>query len=227
MMRRYVRPIMAFAALWLVVMQPANTQNDAVYRVTYIEVTHSATGQAAELLTAYAEASQNARGNDFFQVLQRIGRTNHFAILETWDSEQTRNAHADSSGAVRFRDALGPLLLSPPDSRPYGDLFTAGGDDVGTDGVFVVTHVDVFPPHTDTALEILNTLVSVSRDEPGNARFEVWTLIDRPNHTTVVEAWESMDALVRHAGADHTRAFRSRLTPMSGALYDERLYRVL
>lgn len=226
-MRFFLRLTLACAALNFGLAQTANTQDNADYRVTYIEVAPSATEQTAELLTSYAEASQGARGNQFFQALQRIGRANHFAILETWDSAETQTSHADSDYAGRFRDALEPLLLSPPDARPYSDLFTAEGASIGPDGVFVVTHVDVFPPYTDTTISLLNTLASASRSERGNTRFEVWSLIDHENHMTMVEAWESAEARERHSTASHTRAFRGGLSPFSGALYDERLYQPL
>jgi len=195
--------------------------------VTYIEVASSATERTAALLNSYAETSLDARGNQLFRVLQRIGRINHFVILETWDSADTQISHADSDYAVQFRDALEPLLLSPPDSRPHSDLFTAKGANVGSGGVFVVTHVDVSPPYTDTAVGLLNTLASASRSEKGNARFDVWSQIGRPNHMTIVEAWESPDVRERHSTVAHTRAFRSSLSPLNGALYDERLYRAL
>ena len=226
-MRFFLRLTLTCATLGFGLAQPASSQDNADHRVTYIEVALSATEQTAELLTSYAETSQGARGNQFFRVLQRIGRTNHFVILETWDSAETQTSHADSDYAGRFHDALEPLLLSPPDARPYSDLFTTEGASVGRGGVFVVTHVDVFPPYTDTTVSLLNTLVSASRSEQGNARFDVWSLIDHENHMTMVEAWESPDAQERHSTARHTLAFRDGLSPFSGALYDERLYRAL
>lgn len=226
-MRFFLPLVLTCAALGFGLAQPANTQNNADRRVSYIEVATSATEQTADLLTSYAEASQGAHGNQFFQVLQRIGRTNNFVILEIWDSAETQTSHADSDYAVQFRDDLEPLLLSPPDSRPYSDLFTAEGANIGPGGVFVVTHVDVFPPYTDMAVTLLNALVSASRSEEGNARFDVWSLIDHENHMTMVEAWESPDAREEHSTASHTRAFRASLSPMNGALFDERLYQAL
>lgn len=41
---------------------------------------------------------------------------------------------------------------------------------------------------------------------------------------TLVEAWEDRQAFDRHVGAPHVRRFREALGPMSGSLYDERLY---
>lgn len=205
----------------------ANAQDDVNHRVTYIEVAPSSSEQTADLLAAYAETSLRQHGNRLFLVLQRIARTHHFVVLETWDNAELQTAHAGSEYAVRFRDALEPLLLSPPDSRPHSDLFTAEAANTPPGSVFVVTHVDVLPPYTDTAVGLLGTLVSESRHEEGNARFDVWSLNDHPNHMTMVEAWDSQAARERHATAAHTRAFRSDLSPLNGALYDERLYLAL
>jgi quinol monooxygenase YgiN len=40
----------------------------------------------------------------------------------------------------------------------------------------------------------------------------------------VFETWANPEALDGHAMAAHTRAFREKLAPMAGALYDERFY---
>ena len=66
-----------------------------------------------------------------------------------------------------------------------------------------------------------------SRKEAGAVRFEVFQQGNRPNHFSVVEAWKDQRAYDRHITAAHTKQFRDQLTPMSGALYDERLYRAL
>jgi quinol monooxygenase YgiN len=57
--------------------------------------------------------------------------------------------------------------------------------------------------------------------------FEIFQQTSRPNHFSVVEIWKNQDAYKAHITAAHTRQFREQLTPMSGALYDERLYRAM
>ena len=94
-------------------------------------------------------------------------------------------------------------------------------------GIYVATHVDVIPPRKDDGVAALKRLSEDSRRGEGNLRFEVVQQINRPNHFTVVEVWKSRKAFDAHAMAAHVREFRDKLTPMSGALYDERLYRVL
>ena len=93
--------------------------------------------------------------------------------------------------------------------------------------IFVVTHVDVIPPRKDDSLVLLKQLAADSRADAGNLRFDVVQQTNRPNHFTVVEAWRDRAAFDAHGMAAPTRRFREQLAPMSGALYDERLYTLL
>ena len=58
-------------------------------------------------------------------------------------------------------------------------------------------------------------------------RFEVFQQGNRPNHFSVVEIWKNQRAYDAHITAAHTKKFRDQLTPMTGALYDERLYKAI
>ena len=73
----------------------------------------------------------------------------------------------------------------------------------------------------------LQQLAEVSRRDDGNVRFDVLQQRSRLNHFTIVEIWRDQKALEAHAMAAHTRQFREQFQPMSGALYDERLYMAL
>jgi quinol monooxygenase YgiN len=74
---------------------------------------------------------------------------------------------------------------------------------------------------------MLKKLAGDSRKDDGNLRYDVVQQSNRPNHFTVIEVWKNRKAFDTHAMAAHVRDFRDKLTPMSGALYDERLYRVV
>ena len=63
--------------------------------------------------------------------------------------------------------------------------------------------------------------------EIDRAQDEIVQQISRTNHFTVVESWRSREAFDQHSMAAHVREFRDKLKPMSGALYDERLYEPL
>jgi quinol monooxygenase YgiN len=56
-------------------------------------------------------------------------------------------------------------------------------------------------------------------------RYEVQQQANRPNHFTVVQVWKGRAAFDTHIAGGPEREFRSALTPMTGALYDERIYR--
>jgi len=80
-------------------------------------------------------------------------------------------------------------------------------------------------PHNGVAA--VKQLSDDSRKHADNLRFDAWQQTNRPNHFTVVEAWADRKAYEGHVQAAHTRQFRDKLGPMSGALYDERLYKWL
>jgi quinol monooxygenase YgiN len=88
----------------------------------------------------------------------------------------------------------------------------------------VLTHVDVFPAGKDQTIELLKQLAEASRKEAGNLRFDVLQQDGRANHLPLIESWHDAPAQNAHAMAEHTRAFRAKLVPLQGALYDERLY---
>jgi len=47
------------------------------------------------------------------------------------------------------------------------------------------------------------------------------------NHFTLVEGWRDRKAFDASLMAAATRDFRQKITPLEGALYDERLYQAL
>ena len=64
-------------------------------------------------------------------------------------------------------------------------------------------------------------------NDAGNISYEALQQANRGNHFTVIEAWTNRKALDAHAMAAHTRAFREKISPVAGALYDERIYKTL
>jgi quinol monooxygenase YgiN len=93
--------------------------------------------------------------------------------------------------------------------------------------VYVLTHVDVFPRGKEEAAALVATLAAAGRKMPGNLRFDMLRVDGHPNHFTLVEGWHERAAFDASLMAAPTREFRRRLTPLEGALYDERLYREL
>jgi len=200
--------------------------DDHVYVVAYIEVIPSETSAAIDLMQHHAAASREDDGNSLYQVLQRIGRPNHFAIIETWANADAQVAHAGNGHTQSFRAALDPLLYSPYDERMHTNLHVTDGS-ISGGAIFGLTHVDFAPTYLEEGLGHVADLVMSSRQHDGAVRFDVLTQANRQNHMTVVESWESAGAQEAHAISAEAIEFRAAAHALMGALYDERLYRVL
>jgi quinol monooxygenase YgiN len=122
--------------------------------------------------------------------------------------------------------------------------------------VFVVTHVDIIPPEQfppckrqvsesgPCGIELVKRLVTASRKHAGSVRFDALTQANRPNHMTVVEMWSATKDQEAHQGTSDVKNFRDGLfaispgsgvpgdalflfNPLTGSLYDERLYKAI
>ncbi|MGA7599501.1 MAG: antibiotic biosynthesis monooxygenase [Pseudolabrys sp.] len=89
----------------------------ATYVVSYIEVAPSATGAAASLLRALRDASRKEAGNSGFEVLQRKGQPQQFAVLEYWNDAKAQASHAAAAGTVQAVEKLNSYLAAPIDQR--------------------------------------------------------------------------------------------------------------
>lgn len=227
-MRLSVCVLLAMALMPILAAPAAQAQNAAVYVVSYVDVAPAASAAAAGLLRALATAGRKDDGNMRFEILQRTAPPNQFAIVSVWRDQKAYDAYAASVHSKEFRDKVKPHLISAIDDRLHGGMEIATTAAKSAPGaVVVVTHVDVPPPKKDDCISALKALVEDSRKEAGAARFEIFQQTSRPNHFSVVEIWRNQNAYHAHITAAHTKKFREQLTPMSGALYDERLYRVL
>ncbi len=204
---------------------PAATPPESPYAVTYIEVEPARADASRSLLARYQEALKDKAALEF-AVFEQIGRPNHFAIVEQWPSAKAREDNAASAASREFRSALAPLLIAPYDERPHFALST-GTRAATPAAVYVVTHVDIVPPKRDEGAAEVRKLAEASRGTAGNVRFDALVQASRLNHLTLVEAWTDAAAREAHSAANPTRSFRSALGPISGALYDERLYALL
>jgi quinol monooxygenase YgiN len=207
----------------------ARAQNKtAVYVITYVDVMPNAAASGAALLEGYRDVARKENGNLRFDVLQEIARPNRFAMVQVWADDGAREAHANAAMTGAFGEKLKAIENAPPDVRLNGGLFVEPAKSKSPPGaVYVVTHVDVVPPSKDTCISLLQAMSVDTPKDPGNISYEVLQQASRPNHFTVVEAWANRKALDAHAMAEHTRAFRNKLLPMGGALYDERFYKLL
>jgi quinol monooxygenase YgiN len=199
-----------------------------IYVVSYVEVMPTATAAAATLLRAYRDAVRREEGNLRCEVVQRIGQPNQFVMLLVWKDQKAFDANTARASTAEMREGIAAVRNAPTDERVHMSLATGPVDaSVPKEAVYVVTHVDVIPPRKDDGVTALRRLAEDSVKDEGNLRFEVVQQVNRPNHFTVVEIWASARQMEAHSMAVSTRRFRDALALITGALYDERMYRAL
>jgi quinol monooxygenase YgiN len=223
--------ILALAALILGTVRPLHaeeTVNGPVYIVNYFEVVPTAAQQSAAIIREFAAATRKEDGNAGFEAFEEIARLSRFALLETWRDKKASDAHDAGPAAAAFRDKLQPLMIGGFGVRPHGGLaVTAPKGQLPADALYVLTHVDVFPVHKDQAIELVRAQADAARKDDGNLRFDVVQWDGHPNHFTLVEVWRDRKAFDASVTTPHNKEFRDKLTPLEGALYDERLYQAV
>jgi quinol monooxygenase YgiN len=221
-------PVVMLAAAPALAQAPTTSPDTPTYVVTYLEVLPAAKGVTASLLKQIAESSRKEPGNERYDVVQRIDRDNQFAILEAWSTLKAQQAHDAAALMQRFRDNLNPLRSAPYDERPsVGITVAPTSGPIAKGSIYAITHVDVTPNVKDECIVMLTRLAADTRKENGAERFEAWQQNNRPNHFTVTEIWKDQAAEAGHVTSVSTLQFREKLGPMQGALYDERLYRIV
>ena len=205
----------------------AQATDQPTYVVTYIEVAPKAVSETRGLIATHCTDTRKAPGLLEVDALQRLGRANHFAILEKWQSAKARNEYAATDTAKSFIAGLGPMLISGYDERLHVPLTTGSSEATLSGSPVVLTHVDLIPTFKDAGVAKVKEFAEASRSSDGNLRFDVLTQASRPNHLTVVESWSKAAAKEAHISSSLARVFRQSLMPMSGSLYDEREYNAL
>ena len=211
---------MAMAALG-----PSQARAQATfYTVTYVEAAPNATRQAASLLRNYVTAGKKDEGNVSLELVKGIHRPAWFVVIGSWKDQKAFEAHQAAAHTKTMNEKIKAHVAAPNDTRQHTAIsFDAAK--TGKANVCAVTHVDVIPPQREPGTAAVKQLAEDSRKHAGNLRFDVFVQTNRPNHFTVVECWKDQKAFSAHVAAKETRSFRDKLVSMTGALYDERLYK--
>jgi quinol monooxygenase YgiN len=220
----------AAALVFCIAPAPAQVAADqAAFVVTYIEVMPTGKAETANLIKQVATASRKEPGNLRYEVLEQLGDPTHFAILEVWNDAQAFQQHMAAAALTQFRDKVKPLRIGHYDERPSFGMAIGPVQATGTSGaVFVLTHVDIAGQNNrEEGTATLKKVAEDGRKEPGAERFEIWQQANRLNHFTVNEVWKDEAAYETHLTAPTTRAFREKIGPMLGALYDARVYKAV
>lgn len=198
-----------------------------VYIVTYVEVAPSAAQDARKLFLDYVNEARKASGAVQVDAVQRISDPGQFALIEQWQSQAAKQAFAATEPVTKFRAALNPLQSAAYDERLHAALSVGPSKPVSGDAIVILTHVDVVPTQVEPGTAKVKAFVEEGRSAPGNLRFDDVVQANRKNHFTVIESWNSAADKSAWISSKTARTFREELQPMSGALYDERAYRVV
>jgi quinol monooxygenase YgiN len=193
--------------------------------VTYTEVAPAKAYEAKKLIVAYAAAARKADGAVQIDVGQRISDPGHFALVEQWKSQAAKQAFASTDATTKYRAALDPLRSAAYDERVHNALSVGPSKPGG--GILVLTHVDVVPTQVEPGTAKVKAFVEEGRNASGNLRFDDVVQANRKNHFTVIEIWKSPADKSAWISTKTARTFREELQPMGGALYDERVFRIL
>ena len=228
MVRLIFQPALGLCIATAALVQSAHAQGNAVYVATYVEVMPSAIASGATLLKQYRDASAKEDGNLRAIALAEIERPNRFVVVEAWRDKAALEAHGQNAATSKFRDKLKPIADAPYDERITNPLYVTQGKNESQSGAtYVLTHVDVIPAGKEDCMAALKAMSIDTASDAGNISYEALQQANRGNHFTVIEAWTNRNALDAHAMAAHTRAFREKISPVAGALYDERIYKAL
>ena len=99
--------------------QKAETKPGPIYVVTYVDVFPNFADATLKALRQFSADSKKDAGWVRFEFLQDVMRTNHFAVVEVWQSRAAYEAHLTQAHSKSFREKIQPGLGSPFDERMY------------------------------------------------------------------------------------------------------------
>lgn len=111
------------ACIGLPLVAPAQQKaEERLYIVTYVDVFPEFAADTVSALHEFEADSRKDPGSVRFEVLQDTSRTNHFTIVEAWQSRKAYESHLKLDHSKKFRERLQPHLGSPYDERLYHAL---------------------------------------------------------------------------------------------------------
>ena len=177
------------------------------------------------MLKAYRQGTQKTAGVVRVQVLQQIGRPNFFALAEKWSEGASLQAHLMSTDNKKLRDELQSVLIGPFDERLLAAVTAQPANRAAPEqAIYVLTHADAAARREEIP-GMLQELATAARRENGNVLFDATVQPNRTNHFTLIEVWSDQKSFEAHEIAATTKQFRSAFGAVSGALYDERIYK--
>ena len=196
--------------------------------IFYVEAKTGAVDKTVALLKTYRGALRRDSSVSGATLIQELGRPNRLALIASWRDQPAFEAHEKGPLMAGLRKDLEALAIAPPDRRLHHDFLVGGAKPAPKGAIYAVTHIDVNPPNRVATDGILKQLVADSRKDAGNLSYEVWWQnLANLNHYGSISVWRDRKAFEFYERAAHTEAARNAVQPLLGALWDERLYRIL
>lgn len=93
--------------------------------------------------------------------------------------------------------------------------------------VHAVVHVDVEPSEVKNGVQMLKTFAKQAAQDSSVHHIEILQQTGAPNHFTILEVFESQAAYDKFVGEAYVKELRTRLQPILGGPFDERLHSLL
>jgi quinol monooxygenase YgiN len=87
--------------------------------VTHIDVIPTFLDQARPLILQFVADSANDPGVKEFLLVSWLDITNHFQLIERYDTKRAFDLHVSAQHSVNFRNAMQPFIGAPYDERVY------------------------------------------------------------------------------------------------------------
>ncbi len=209
---------------------PARAQAgpDAIYGVTSLDVAPNAAAQGIAILKQYRDSGPQQGGNLGVDVLQEAGWPNRFMVYETWKDQAAYDANEKAGRTVELRSKVAPIAGAPFDRRDYHVISVGAARPSPAGAVYMLLHLDVFPPGLTPALAAVKQVAEAARKGEGNLRFDVVQSVKiNTSHMTLLGIWQNRKAFDDYEMSDYGRHFRDTIGPLLGSPYDDRLYAIV
>ena len=78
----------------------------------------------------------------------------------------------------------------------------------------VVAKSEYYPEEIEKALGFFDEMLACSRAEEGCISYELYRSLEDPNTMTVIETWETMEALTAHRENEQVISIRDKIRPL-------------
>ena len=115
-MRRIIQSLILLACLQAHAMAD---ERGSILVVTHIDVIPTNLDQAVPVLQSFAAESKDDPGVVSFQLITWTPTTNHFQLIQIYNSLGAFNRHVQAPHTIAFRSAIQPFIGAPYDERIY------------------------------------------------------------------------------------------------------------